>query len=160
VQNIIVGQGDGIHGEMCNVVLNTAPFTKPEIAWLYKTNKVLNPPVVGVNMDPQNQGQTESDLATEAVGDDPSNLANPAPTPTAMPTYSSGGLIWGGVIGTLVGIILGGMFNEGKEEQIKGAVMGAVVFGLICALLGTLFSTDGTVAYVMKTVANVFVDTF
>jgi hypothetical protein len=38
--------------------------------------------------------------------------------------------------------------------------MGAVVFGLIGALLGALFSTDGTVAYVLKTVANVFVDTF
>jgi hypothetical protein len=38
--------------------------------------------------------------------------------------------------------------------------MGAIVFGLIGALLGALFSTDGTVAYVFKTVANVFVNTF
>jgi hypothetical protein len=38
--------------------------------------------------------------------------------------------------------------------------MGAIVFGLIGALLGGLFSTDGTVANIMKTAANVFVDTF
>ena len=159
VQNIIVGNADGIHGEVCNVVLSTAPFTKPEISWLYKTNQALNPPVVGVNMDPLNQGYTESDLATEAVGDDPSNLANPAPKPTAMPTYSSGGSVWGGVIGAFIGMIFGVLFNT-KEARIAGAIMGAIVFGLIGALLGGLFSTDGTVAYVFKTVANVFVDTF
>jgi hypothetical protein len=38
--------------------------------------------------------------------------------------------------------------------------MGAVVFGLIGALLGAIFSTDGTGYYILKTVANVFVDTF
>ena len=160
VQNIILGNDDGIHGEICNVVLNTAPFTKPEIAWLYKTNRTMNPPVMGVNMDPLNQGYTESDLATEAVGNDPRNLTKPAPTPTAMPAYSSGGSVWGGVIGAIIGIIFGAMFNSGIAERTKGGVMGAAVFGLIGSFLGGLFSTDGTVAYVFKTAANVFVDTF
>jgi hypothetical protein len=45
VNNVTVGQADGVRGEMCNVVLNTAPFTKPEISWLYKTNKA-SPPVI------------------------------------------------------------------------------------------------------------------
>jgi hypothetical protein len=139
---------------MCNVVLNTAPFTKPEIAWLYKTNKVLNPPVVGVNMDPLNQGRTESDLAAASV-------TNDLPLPAATPTYSASGLLWGGIIGAVFGILFGGLFNSGKTEQIKGLLMGPVVFGLIGALLGALFSTDGgMVPYVLKTVANVFVDTF
>jgi hypothetical protein len=154
VQNVTVGQADGVHGEMCNVVLNTAPFTKPEIAWLYKTNKVLNPPVVGVNMDPLNQGRTESDLAAASV-------ANDLPLPAATPTYSASGLLWGGIIGAVFGILFGGLFNSGKTEQIKGLLLGPVVFGLIGALLGALFSTDGgMVPYVLKTVANVFVDTF
>jgi Concanavalin A-like lectin/glucanases superfamily len=161
VQNVTVGQADGVHGEMCNVVLNTAPFTKPEIAWLYKTNRVMNPPVVGVNMDPQNQGYSESDLATEAVGDDPSDLSKPVPTHTAMPTYSVSGTIRYSIVGAVLGVIVGLLFNNSEPvARIKGALMGAIVFGLIGALLGGLFSTDGTVAYVFKTVANVFVDTF
>jgi hypothetical protein len=45
-------------------------------------------------------------------------------------------------------------------EPVKGLLMGTVVFGLIGALLGALFSTDGTVANIMKTIANVFVNTF
>jgi len=154
VHNVTVGQADGVRGEVCNVVLNTAPFTKPEIAWLYKTNKVLNPPVVGVNMDPLNQGDAASVLATDAVNAD-------APTPTPMPTYSASGMRTYGVIGVVLGIIFGWLFNpEHHMESVKGILMGAVVFGLIGAALGAMFSTDGTMAYVLKTVANVFVDTF
>jgi hypothetical protein len=154
VHNVTVGQADGVRGEVCNVVLNTAPFTKPEIAWLYKTNKALNPPVVGVNMDPLNQGDAASVLATDAVNAD-------APTPTPMPTYSASGMRTYGVIGVVLGIIFGWLFNpEHHMESVKGILMGAVVFGLIGAALGAMFSTDGTMAYVLKTVANVFVDTF
>lgn len=154
VHNVTVGQADGVHGELCNVVLNTAPFTQPEIAWLYKTNKVLNPPVVGVNMDPLNQGESASDLATDALNKD-----TPAPTP--MPTYSTNGASTYGVLGAIIGAIFGWLFNSGSHlESIKGLLMGGVVFGLMGAGLGALFSTDGTVAYVLKTVANVFVDTF
>jgi hypothetical protein len=154
IYNVTVGQADGVNGEMCNIVLNTAPFTKPEIAWLYKTNKVLNPPVVGVNMDPLNQGDAESYLATEAVDKD-------APKPTPMPTISTYGARTYGILGAVLGAIFGWLFNhESQLESVKGLLMGAVVFGLIGALLGALFSTDGTLAYVLKTVANVFVDTF
>ena len=154
VNNVTVGQADGVNGEMCNVVLNTAPFTKPEIAWLYKTNKVLNPPVVGVNMDPLNQGESAGDLATEAINKD-----TPAPTP--MPTFSTYGARPYGIIGAVIGAIFGWLFNhESHAESAKGLLIGALVFGLMGAGLGALFSTDGTVAYVLKTVANVFVDTF
>lgn len=154
VHNVTVGQADGVHGEVCNVVLNTAPFTKPEIAWLYKINKALNPPVVGANMDPLNQGDAASVLATDAV-----NAGTPTPTP--MPTYSTYGARTYGILGVVLGAIFGWMFNhESHMETVKGGLMGAVVFGLIGASLGALFSTDGTVAYVLKTVANVFVDTF
>jgi hypothetical protein len=154
IYNVTVGQEDGVNGEMCNIVLNTAPFTKPEIVWLYKTNRVLNPPVVGINMDPLNQGDAASYLATEAVDKD-------APKPTPMPTFSTYGARTYGIIGAVLGAIFGWLFNhESQLESVKGLLMGAVVFGLIGALLGALFSTDGTVAYVLKTVANVFVDTF
>ena len=146
---------DGIQGEICNVVLNRAPFTKNEIAWLYKTNKMLNPPVVGVsNQDPLNQGESASYLASESV-----NIN--APTPTPMPKYSSSGMMTYGIVGAVIGALFGWLFNnDSGMEAMKGFIMGAIVFGLIGATLGTLFSTDGTVAYVFKTVANVFVDTF
>jgi hypothetical protein len=146
---------DGIQGEICNVVLNRAPFTKNEIAWLYKTNKVLNPPVVGVsNQDPLNQGESASYLASESV-----NIN--APTPTPMPKYSSSGMMTYGILGAVIGALFGWLFNnDSGMSAAKGFIMGAIVFGLIGATLGTLFSTDGTVAYVLKTVANVFVDTF
>ena len=154
VHNITIGNADGIHGEICNVVLNTSPFTKAEIEWLYKTNKVLNPPVVGVNMDPLNQGDSESYLASEAV-----DIKTPLPTP--MPTYSTYGMKTFGVLGAIFGAIFGWLFNDANTtSSIIGFFMGAIVFGLIGALLGAVFSTDGTVAYVLKTVANVFVDTF
>jgi hypothetical protein len=161
VFNVIVGQADGVHGEMCNVVLNTEPFTKPEIMWLYNTNKALNPPVVGVDMDPQNQGDSASYLASEAVDKD-------APKPTPIPAISTSGAQMYGIIGAVLGAIFGWLFNDENTEQsmsglmqsTKGFLMGALVFGLIGALLGALFSTDGTVAYILKTVANVFVDTF
>jgi hypothetical protein len=161
VFNVVVGQADGVHGEMCNVVLNTEPFTKPEIMWLYKTNKALNPPVVGVDMDPDNQGTSASDLASEAVDKN-------TPAPTSMPTISTSGATTVGIIGALLGAIFGWLFNDENTEQsisgvvqsTKGFFMGAIVFGLIGALLGAMFSTDGTVAYILKTVANVFVDTF
>jgi len=152
--NVELGQQDGVHGEICNVVLNTEPFTKPEITWLYKTNRVLNPPVVGVNMDQQNQGDSSSDLAREAVNKN-------APKPTSMPTISTSGAQTYGILGAVLGAIFGWLFNdESTMESAKGFVMGAIVFGLIGALLGGLFSTDGTVAYILKTTANVFVDTF
>lgn len=154
VFNVTVGEADGVNGEMCNIVLNTAPFTKPEIAWLYKTNKVMNPPVVGINMDPLNQGDAASYLATEAVNKD-------APKPTPMPTFSTSGARTYGILGAIIGAIFGWLFNhESQMESVKGLLMGAVVFSLIGTLLGAMFSTDGTVAYVLKTVANVFVDTF
>lgn len=152
--NVELGQADGVHGEICNVVLNTEPFTKPEIMWLYKTNRTLNPPVVGVNMDDQNQGQSASFLADAAVDKN-------TPTPTQMPSISTSGAKTYGALGAVLGAIFGWLFNdETIMESIKGFVMGAIVFGLIGALLGGLFSTDGTVAYVLTTVANVFVDTF
>ena len=146
---------DGIQGEICNVVLNRTPFTKNEIAWLYKTNKVLNPPVVGVsNQDPLNQGESASYMASESV-----NIN--APTPTPMPKYSSSGMMTYGIVGAVLGALFGWLFNnDSGMSAAKGFIMGAIVFGLIGATLGTLFSTDGTVAYVLKTVANVFVDTF
>jgi hypothetical protein len=146
---------DGIQGEICNVVLNRAPFTKNEIAWLYKTNKMLNPPVVGVsNQDPLNQGESASYMASESV-----NINAPPPTP--MPKYSSSGMMTYGIGGAVLGALFGWLFNnDSGMSAAKGFIMGAIVFGLIGATLGTLFSTDGTVAYVLKTVANVFVDTF
>ena len=161
VFNVIVGQADGVHGEMCNVVLNTEPFTKPEIMWLYKTNKALNPPVVGVDLDPDNQGTSENDLASAAVDKN-------APAPTPIPAISTSGATTYGIIGAVLGAIFGWLFNDentehsisGVVQSTKGFFMGAVVFGLIGALLGAMFSTDGTVAYILKTIANVFVDTF
>jgi len=152
--NVEVGEADGVHGEMCNIVLNTEPFTKPEVMWLYNTNKVLNPPVVGVDMDPQNQGNSASYLAAEAVDKN-------APTPTPIPAISTSGAQTYGIIGAVLGAIFGWLFNdETTMESAKGFVIGAIVFGLIGAVLGALFSTDGTVAYVLKTIANIFVDTF
>ena len=161
VFNVVVGQADGVHGEMCNVVLNTEPFTKPEIMWLYKTNKALNPPVVGVDMDPDNQGTSANDLASAAVDKN-------APAPTSTPAISTSGATTFGIIGAVLGAIFGWLFNDentaqsisGVVQSTKGFFMGAIVFGLIGALLGAMFSTDGTVAYILKTIANVFVDTF
>ena len=154
VHNVAIGHTDGIHGEICNVVLTTSSFTKAEIEWLYKTNKMLNPPVVGVNMDPLNQGDSESNLASKSV-----DIKTPLPTP--MPTYSKYGMNTFGVLGAIFGAIFGWLFNDANTTSSTiGLFMGAIVFGLIGALLGAVFSTDGTVAYVLKTVANVFVDTF
>jgi len=114
----------------------------------------LNPPVVGVNMDEQNQGESASYLADEAVNKN-------APKPTQMPAISTSGAQTYGILGAVIGAIFGWLFNdENTMESAKGFVLGAIVFGLIGALLGALFSTDGTVAYILKTVANVFVDTF
>jgi uncharacterized membrane protein YeaQ/YmgE (transglycosylase-associated protein family) len=111
--------------------------------------------VVGVsNQDPLNQGESASYLASESV-----NIN--APTPTPMPKYSSSGMMTYGIVGAVLGALFGWLFNnDSGMEAMKGFIMGAIVFGLIGATLGTLFSTDGTVAYVLKTVANVFVDTF
>lgn len=152
--NVELGQADGVHGEICNIVLNTDPFTKPEIMWLYKTNKTLNPPVVGVDMDPDNQGDSASYLAAKAVDSD-------APKPTPMPSVSTNGAKVYGILGAVLGAIFGWLFNdENTMESAKGLVMGAIVFGLIGASLGATFSTDGTLAYILKTTANVFVNTF
>jgi uncharacterized membrane protein YeaQ/YmgE (transglycosylase-associated protein family) len=148
LESIVVGQGKndekGISGEICNLVLNREPFTSPEIAWFYKTNKSLNPPVVGANSD--NQGVSEQPVADTAE--------NPL-------SFSTSGARTYGIIGVVLGALFGWLFNDGNtNESAKGLAMGAIVFGLIGALLGALFSTDGTVAYVFKTVANVFVNTF
>ena len=152
--SVTMGEADGINGEICNVVLNTSPFTKIEIEWLYKTNKVLNPPVVGVNMDPHNQGESASHLASKSV-----DINTPLPTPT--PTYSTSGMQVYGILGAIFGAMFGWLFNDTSTmESIKGIIMGGIVFGLIGAMLGAVFSTDGTVAYLLKTAANVFVDTF
>lgn len=131
---ISTGQDDGIHGEICNIMLNTTPFTKTEIGWLYKTNKALNPPIVGAD-----QPTPESDDANAPDGE------------SGMKTFS--------IVGAVFGAIFGWLFND-EAHALKGLVMGAIVFGLIGTLLGNLFSADGTIAYIFKTGANVFVDTF
>jgi hypothetical protein len=156
--SIVVGQGDkdkkndkdnGISGEICNLVLNREPFTSPEIAWFYKTNKSLNPPVVDVNPHEATK-QTVTDTTAESS------------TPNNPLSFSTYGARTYGIIGVVLGALFGWLFNDGNDgkESVKGLFMGAIVFGLIGALLGALFSTDGTVAYVFKTVANVFVNTF
>jgi hypothetical protein len=145
VQAVVIGQGQeqgkdatGIQGEICNMVLNREPFTKAEIAWFYSTNRTLNPPVVGA-----------SDLDAQPQSDG------------GLLTFSQGGSVTGGWVGAVFGLLFGWLFNNANTtESAKGALMGAVAFGLIGALLGALFSTDGTVANIMKAVANVFVDTF
>ena len=138
-QLVTIGQETGIQGEICNMVLNREPFTKAEIAWFYNTNRALNPPVVGA-----------------------SDLDAPKPqSDGGLLTFSQGGSVTGGWLGFVFGLLFGWLFNNANTtESAKGAVMGAVAFGLIGALLGALFSTDGTVANIMKAVANVFVDTF
>ena len=160
--SIVVGQGKndknkeevkvaekGISGEICNMVLNREPFTSPEIAWFYKTNKSLNPPVVGANPHEATKQETK-----QAVTDTTAETPNPL-------SFSTYGARTYGIIGVVLGALFGWLFNDGNtNESAKGLVMGAIVFGLIGALLGALFSTDGTVAYVFKTVANVFVNTF
>ena len=165
--SIVVGQGKndknkeevkvaekGISGEICNLVLNREPFTSPEIAWFYKTNKSLNPPVVGANQD--NQGEATKQETKQTVTD--TTAESSTPTPLSFSTY---GARTYGIIGVVLGALFGWLFNDGNtNESVKGLGMGAIVFGLIGALLGALFSTDGTVAYVFKTVANVFVNTF
>ena len=149
----------GANGEICNMVLNREPFTKAEIAWFYNTNKVMNPPVVGVNPDPLNQGDSASFLASQAAE---TLVPTESNVDTTNPmSFSKSGSVTYGWLGAVLGAIFGWIFNNANTmEAIKGVVMGAVVFGLIGALLGGLFSTDGTVANIMKTVANVFVDTF
>ena len=164
--SIVIGQGDkdkkddkdkdnGISGEICNLVLNREPFTSPEIAWFYKTNKSLNPPVVGANQD--NQGEATKQETKQTVTDTTAESSTPN-NPLSFSTY---GARTYGIIGVVLGALFGWLFNDGNtSESVKGLGMGAIVFGLIGALLGALFSTDGTVAYVFKTVANVFVNTF
>ena len=138
---MVIGQGQktGIQGEICNMVLNREPFTKAEIAWFYNTNRTLNPPVVGASDLDAPQPQSDGGLLT----------------------FSQGGSVTGGSLGFVFGLLFGWLFNNANTtESAKGALMGAAAFGLIGALLGALFSTDGTVANIMKAVANVFVDTF
>jgi len=149
----------GANGEICNMVLNRDPFTKAEIAWFYNTNKLMNPPVVGVNQDPLNQGDSSSYLASEAAG---TGVPTDSNVDTSNPmSFSRSGSVTYGWLGAVLGAIFGWIFNNADTmAATKGFVMGAVVFGLFGALLGGLFSTDGTVAHIMKTVANVFVDTF
>lgn len=137
---INTGQADGIHGEICNIMLNTTPFTKTEIAWLYNTNKLLNPPIVGAEQPASNANADQSDQS------DQSNQSN-----SGMKTF--------GIVGAVFGALFGWLFND-AADALKGMVMGAITFGLFGALLGKLFSTDGTIAYILNTGANVFVDTF
>jgi hypothetical protein len=165
VSSVTIGDEDkdklnqGANGEICNMVLNREPFTKAEIAWFYNTNKVMNPPVVGVNPDPLNQGDSASYLASQAAGTIVPTESN-VDTTNPM-SFSKSGSATYGWLGAVFGAFFGWIFNNADTmAAIKGVVMGAVVFGLIGALLGGLFSTDGTVANIMKTVANVFVDTF
>jgi uncharacterized membrane protein YeaQ/YmgE (transglycosylase-associated protein family) len=134
---ISTGQADGIHGEICNIMLNTTPFTKTEIAWLYNTNKALNPPVVGA--DQTEPGSSSSSSSSSSNGN------------SGMKTFS--------IVGAVLGALFGWLFND-EADALKGVVAGAITFGLIGALLGKLFSSDGTIAYILKTGANVFVDTF
>lgn len=150
---------EGANGEICNMVLNREPFTKAEIAWFYNTNRMMNPPVVGVNQDPLNQGDSASYLASEAAG---TGVPTEGNVDTSNPlSFSRSGSVTYGWLGAVLGAIFGWIFNNADTmAATKGFVMGAVVFGLFGALLGGLFSTDGTVAHIMKTVANVFVDTF
>lgn len=169
--NVIIGNGKkddqkdktfGIQGELCNMVLKQDPFTNAEIAWFYKTNKMLNPPLVGVNPDPLNQGDTASYLASQSVSNEiVDNESNVDKTPNNPLSFSTSGAIRYGFLGAFFGAIFGYLFNNSNaNESIKGLLMGTVVFGIIGTLLGALFSTDGTVANIMKTVANVFVNTF
>lgn len=147
----------GVQGEICNMVLNRKPFTNAEIAWFYKTNKMLNPPVVSVNPDPHNQGDSASYLASNPANVDDENNVDKS-NPLSFSTY---GARTYGLLGAFLGAILGWFFNrDDGVEPVKGLLMGTVVFGLIGAMLGALFSTDGTVATIMKTVANVFANTF
>ena len=165
ISSMIIGAGQddvGVQGEICNMVLNREPFTKPEITWFYETNKMLNPPVVGVNPDPLNQGDSADYLASQSVNnvivDNEINVDKTNDNPLSFSTY---GAKTYGLLGAFFGAIFGWLFNDADSpESIKGLFMGAIVFGLIGALMGALFSTDGTVAYVFKTIANVFVNTF
>ncbi len=175
VNNVVIGNGKagdenkdddakdktfGIQGELCNMVLKHEPFTNAEIAWFYKTNKMLNPPLVGVNPDPLNQGDSASYLASQSVSNKiADNEHNVDKTPNNPLSFSTSGATRYGFLGAFFGAILGWLFNR-DDEAVKGLLMGTVVFGIIGALLGALFSTDGTVANIMKTVANVFVNTF
>jgi uncharacterized membrane protein YeaQ/YmgE (transglycosylase-associated protein family) len=150
----------GIQGELCNMVLKHDPFTNAEIAWFYKTNKMLNPPLVGVNPDPLNQGDSASYLASKSVSNEIADTEhNVDKTPNNPLSFSTSGATRYGFLGAFFGAIFGWLFNR-DDEAVKGLLMGTVVFGIIGALLGALFSTDGTVANIMKTVANVFVNTF
>lgn len=168
MHNVVIGNGNdkdetyGVQGEVCNMVLNREPFTNAEIAWFYETNKMLNPPVVGVNPDPLNQGDSASHLASQSVSNETvDNESNVDKTPNNPLSFSTHGAKTYGFLGAFFGAIFGWLFNrDDGVEPVKGLLMGTVVFGLIGALLGALFSTDGTVANIMKTVANVFVNTF
>jgi uncharacterized membrane protein YeaQ/YmgE (transglycosylase-associated protein family) len=173
VNKVVIGYGNnnddtikdedktfGIQGELCNMVLKHDPFTNAEIAWFYKTNKMLNPPLVGVNPDPLNQGDSASYLASKSVSNEIADTEhNVDKTPNNPLSFSTSGATRYGFLGAFFGAIFGWLFNR-DDEAVKGLLMGTVVFGIIGALLGALFSTDGTVANIMKTVANVFVNTF
>jgi hypothetical protein len=167
MHNVVIGNGSdknayGVQGEICNMVLNRTPFTNAEIAWFYATNKILNPPVVGVNVDPLNQGDSASYLASQSVSNViVDNEDNVDKTPNNPLSFSTHGAKTYGFLGAFLGAIFGWLFNrDDGVEPVKGLLMGTVVFGLIGALLGALFSTDGTVANIMKIIANIFVNTF
>ena len=149
---ISTGQADGIHGEICNIMLNTTPFTKTEIAWLYNTNKALNPPVVGA-------GQTSSDDTTNSNSNSNSDSDSNSNSDNSDSDSGNSGMKTFSIVGAVFGALFGLLFND-KADALKGLVMGAIIFGLIGALMGKLFGADGTIAYILKTGANVFVDTF
>jgi hypothetical protein len=128
--NMKIGN-ESIRGEICNIIIHKENFTKSQINWIYDSNKLFNPPVVGINF-------SENDSTTPKLS----------------------GMYIGMIFGILIGAILGCIFNA-KVDKFYGAIMGAILFGAIGAVLGYLFWwEDGIFANVFNAVADVFVNTF
>jgi len=128
--NMKIGS-ESIRGEICNIIIHKENFTKSQINWIYDSNKLFNPPVVGINF-------SENDSTTPKLS----------------------GMYIGMIFGILIGAILGCIFNA-MVDKFYGAIMGAILFGAIGAVLGYLFWwEDGIFANVFNAVADVFVNTF
>jgi len=128
--NMKIGN-ESIRGEICNIIIHKENFTKSQINWIYDSNKLFNPPVVGINF-------SENDSTTPKLS----------------------GMYIGMIFGILIGAILGCIFNA-MVDKFYGAIMGAILFGAIGAVLGYLFWwEDGIFANVFNAVADVFVNTF
>ena len=128
--NMKIGN-ESIRGEICNIIIHKENFTKSQINWIYDSNKLFNPPVVGINF-------SENDSTTPKLS----------------------GMYIGMIFGILIGAILGCIFNA-TVDKFYGAIMGAILFGAIGAVLGYLFWwEDGIFANVFNAVADVFVNTF